>query len=92
MLINVSISQFRQNIADYIAKAKAGYTVILNDEKKGQQIAQLVGKKGFNSETFGKALNEATGVFTAQNHPEWKTKKDVAVWVDKGRLAADRNF
>lgn len=92
MIINVSISQFRQNLADYIAKVTAGHTVILENEKKDQQIIQLVGKKKFNPDTFGKALKEAIGIFTAQNHPEWQTKEDVIKWVEKGRLASDRNF
>ncbi|HZE86671.1 MAG TPA: hypothetical protein VE090_00550 [Methylomirabilota bacterium] len=91
MTIVVSISQFRQHIADYIEKARAGNTVILQDEKKGQQIIKLVGKK-FNSEAFGHALKEATGIFTAENHPEWQTKNDVINWVEKGRLDSDRTF
>lgn len=49
-------------------------------------------KKKFNPITFGKALKQATGVFTAQNHPEWQTKKDVIKWLEKTRLDADRNF
>lgn len=92
MVITVSISQFRQHISDFIAKAKEGHTVVLKDEKKGEQIVKLVAKKEFNPEIFGKALREASGVFTAQNHPEWKTKKDVVKWVEKARLAADRRF
>lgn len=92
MTITVSISQFRQHIADYIAKAKDGYTVILEDEKKGYQIAQIIGKKEFNPETFGKSLNSAAGIFTAENHPEWSSKEEVIKWVQQERKAADRNF
>lgn len=92
MTLIVSISQFRQHIADYIAKAKDGYTIVLNDEKKGEQIAQLVGKRKFNPQTFGKALKAATGVFTTNNHPEWQTKNDVIRWVKKERLASERTF
>lgn len=92
MTIVVSISQFRQHIADYIEKARSGNTVILQDEKKGQEIIQLVGKKTFNPETFGKALTAALGVFTDENHPEWKTKEDVIKWVEEGRKSADRIF
>ncbi len=92
MTIVVSISQFRQHIADYIEKAKAGNIVILQDEKKGQQIVQLVGRKQFNPETFGNALKMATGIFTAENHPEWKTQKDIVTWVANERLASERNF
>ena len=92
MTIIVSINQFRQNMADYIAKAKEGYTVILKDEKKDEQIVELVKKKVFNSETFEKALSAATGIFTEENHPEWKTKKDVITWLEEGRNASDRSF
>ncbi|KKS45190.1 hypothetical protein A3J20_03845 [Candidatus Gottesmanbacteria bacterium RIFCSPLOWO2_02_FULL_42_29] len=92
MTINVSISQFRQNIADYIAKAKDGYTVILRDEKKDEQIAMLTGKKKFNPGTFEKALMAASGIFSDKNHPEWRTKKDVVKWVEQERKAANRTF
>jgi antitoxin (DNA-binding transcriptional repressor) of toxin-antitoxin stability system len=92
MNVVVSISQFRQNIASYIEKAKKGDTVILKDEKKDEQLVQLVGKKKFNPEAFGKALKAAAGVFSAKNHPEWRTKNDVVKWVEQTRKASDRNF
>lgn len=92
MTIIVPISQFRQHIATYIEKAKSGHTVILKDEKKDQQLVQLVGKKKFNPDAFGKALKAAIGVFSVKNHPEWKTKSDVIKWVEQGREAADRSF
>ena len=92
MNIIVSVSQFRQNVSDYISKAKNGHVVILKDEKKDQQLVQLVGKKEFNPEAFGKALKAASGIFTAQNHPQWQTKNDVIKWIQKERLASDRNF
>lgn len=92
MTIVVSISQFRQNIADYLEKVKAGNTVILQDEKKDQQIAQLVGRKVFNPETFANALKTASGVFTGQTHPEWNTKTDINTWLENERKSSDRNF
>ena len=92
MNVVVSISQFRQNIASYIDKAKKGDTVILKDEKKGQQVVQLIGKKKFDPDAFGKALKAAAGVFSAKNHPEWRTKSDVIKWVQQERKAADRSF
>ena len=92
MTIIIPISQFRQHVATYIEKAKAGHTVILKDGKKDQQLVQLVGKKKFNPDAFGKALKAATGVFFAKNHPEWRTKSDVIKWVEQGRKAADRSF
>lgn len=92
MTLTVSISQFRQNIADYLSKAKEGHTIILEDEKKGQQVVQVVGKKSFNSKTFEKALIDVVGIFTEKNHPEWKTKNNVIKWVSRGRKKGDRNF
>lgn len=92
MTFIVSISQFRQHISDYIAKVQEGHIVILKDEKKNQQVVQLMGKKEFNPQTFGKALTQACGIFTTENHPEWKTKKDVISWVERQRSASDRNF
>ena len=92
MTLTISISQFRQNIADYIAKAQAGHTVIVKDEKKDQEIVELVGKKQFDPEAFEKSLRAAAGIFTEKNHPEWKTKKDVSNWVKRSRKAADRKF
>jgi len=88
----VSISQFRQNIASYIEKAKKGDTVILKDKKRGQQVIQIVGKKKFDPDAFGKALEAAAGVFSAKNHPEWRTKNDVIKWVEQTRKASDRKF
>lgn len=92
MTLTVSISQFRQNIADYIAKAAAGHKVIVKDEKKDQEIVELVGKKQFDPQAFEKSLSAAAGIFTEDNHPEWKTKKDVVNWVRKSRKSADRKF
>ena len=92
MNVVVSISQFRQNIASYIERAKKGDTVILKDEKKDEQMVQLVGKKKFDPEAFGKALEAAAGVFSAKNHPEWRTKNDVVKWVQQTRKASERNF
>lgn len=92
MTLTVSVSQFRQHIADYIAKAKDGYTVILKDERKNEEIVQLLARKQFNPEIFGKSLKLASGVFTSEKHPEWKTKRDIIKWLTKSRKAADRKF
>lgn len=92
MTLTVSVSQFRQHLSDYLAKAREGYTVILKDEKKNEEIVQIMGKKKFNPETFGESLRLATGVFTAENHPEWRTKRDVIKWLEQSRKAADRKF
>jgi antitoxin (DNA-binding transcriptional repressor) of toxin-antitoxin stability system len=92
MTLRVSISQFRQNIADYIAKAKEGYTVVLRDEKQGEEVVQLKSVRKFNPQTFSKALEAASGIFTATAHPKWKTKKDITSWLVHDRKSADRKF
>ncbi|MBI4096105.1 MAG: hypothetical protein HY425_00115 [Candidatus Levybacteria bacterium] len=92
MTLTVSVSQFRQHLSDYIAKAKDGYTVILKDEKKNEEIVQLLPRKKFDPEAFEKSLDRAAGVFTAENHPEWATKKDVVNWLKKTRKNFDRKF
>ncbi|KKR33473.1 MAG: hypothetical protein UT63_C0016G0012 [Candidatus Gottesmanbacteria bacterium GW2011_GWC2_39_8] len=92
MTITVSISDFRQHISDYLARVKAGDTVVLKDEKKNENVAKIVGQKQFDPKRFWKALKKASGTFTAKNHPEWRTKRDVIRWVEQGRAAADRTF
>lgn len=92
MTITVSISEFRQNISDYLARVKAGDTLVLKDEKKGEEIAEVVGKKRWDPVAFEKALRKVAGTFTAENHPEWRTKRDVIRWLRKTRKEADRSF
>ena len=92
MTLTVSISQFRNNISGYLDKAARGMEIVIRDEKRGQEVAQLTARKKFDLESFKKVLKKTAGVFTAENHPEWRTKEDVIKWVEKGRAAADRTF
>lgn len=92
MTITVSISDFRTNISDYLEKARSGNTIEVRDLKKDRLVAELRGKKEFDPAAFRKALDKAAGVFTAKNHPEWRTKRDVIRWVEQSRKAADRTF
>ncbi|MBM3283148.1 hypothetical protein FJY90_02745 [Candidatus Gottesmanbacteria bacterium] len=92
MTIAVSITEFRQKISDYLAQARAGHTILLKDKKKGETVAEVIGKKKFDPKTFGIALKDAMGTFTAENHQEWKTKRHVIKWVEKTRKEADRTL
>lgn len=92
MTITVSISEFRQNIADYLLRNRDGHTITIKDEKRGEIIADVIPRKKFDPIAFKKALHEAAGIFTAKNHPEWRTKRQVIQWVERGRAAADRTF
>lgn len=92
MTLTVSISEFRNNLAQYLERVANGASLLIRDEKKGRLIAEVVGKKEFDPEAFEQALDKAAGVFTAQNHPEWATKKDVIKWLRETRRNFDRKF
>ncbi len=92
MTLIVSVSQLRNNMAEYLEKVKRGNRVLIRDEKKDITIAELTPTKSFDPEAFGKALKIASGIFTAKNHPEWRTKKDVIKWLEAERKAWDRSF
>lgn len=64
----------------------------INDNNNGGLVVKVVGKKKFDPEGFGRALSSAAGVFTAKNHPEWRTKKDVIKWLEESRAHEERTF
>ncbi len=92
MTITVSISQFRQNMSDYFAKAQSGVHVVVRDEKENEDLVEIVGKKKWDPVAFTAMLDRVAGTFTAKNHPEWATKKNVERWLRKSRLADERKF
>lgn len=92
MTLTVSISELRNNLAEYLERVANGANLLVRDEKKEKLVAELVGKKEFNPVSFKKALRAAAGVFTIKNHPEWRTKRDVIRWLKKERLASERHF
>lgn len=92
MTLTVSISELRSNLAEYLERVANGANLLVRDEKKDQLVAELVGKKEFDPDAYELAMRKAAGVFTAENHPEWATKKDINKWLEKQRLASDRNF
>ncbi len=92
MTLTVSVSEFRNHLSDYLDKVSEGTRLIIKDEKKDVAIAELTPTQSFDKEAFGKALKQAAGVFTAKNHPEWRTKKDVIKWLRETRKNADRTF
>ena len=92
MIITVSISDFRNNISDYLAQAKAGYKIVLHDEKKDEDVAEVTGKKKFDPKAFQAMLDRVAGTFTAKRHPEWATRKKVEKWLRQTRMNAERKF
>ena len=92
MTLTVSISDFRNNMSKYLDKISQGNQVLIRDDKKDINVAQINPVQSFDPEAFERALDRAAGVFTAKNHPEWRTKKDVINWLRKTRKNFDREF
>jgi antitoxin (DNA-binding transcriptional repressor) of toxin-antitoxin stability system len=92
MIVTVSISDLRNNIAQYLEQVTKGTRVFVRDEKRDKIIAQISRNASFDSAAYEKALRKAAGIFTADNHPEWKSKEDIVNWLNKTRLANDRKF
>ncbi len=92
MTLTVSISELRNNLALYLDQVARGDNLVIRDEKKNLEIAQVTKTKSFNSAAYEQAMRRAAGVFTAENHPEWVTKSKVIKWLRKSRLSDDRSF
>lgn len=92
MTLFVSVSDLRNNISDYLERVTRGTRLIIRDEKRGKMIAQITKSQTFDKDAYEKAMRKAAGVFTAENHPQWRTKKDVIAWLKKSRSLSDRKF
>lgn len=92
MAVTVSVSELRNNISKYLERAMKGTRVFIRDEKRGVTIAQITKTPVFDKDAYEQSLQKVAGIFTAANHPEWKTKKDITNWLTKNRLANERKF
>ena len=92
MTITVSISDFRQNLSDYLAKVRAGHRLVLRDEKQEETIASVVPEKQWDPEMFRRTLYRVAGSISVKDHPEWATPKKIERWLRKTRLANERHF
>ena len=92
MTLTVSVSEFRNNISEYLDKVALGTHVFIHDGKKDITIAQITPVHSFDPVSFRTTLRANAGVFTAKNHPEWRTKKDVISWLRTTRKASERHF
>jgi hypothetical protein len=88
----VSISDLRKNIADYVDRVWAGDEVLIKDEKKDITKVRMTKVAGYDKVRYEKALRRVAGIFTAKNHPEWRTKKDIVNWLNNSRKADERTF
>jgi|SRR3990167_11442356 len=92
MTHTVSISDFRQNISDYISLVQQGNKIILTDKKRGKVVAEIIKRDKTEVEEYKEMLKRVAGTFTAKNHPEWATRRKVNQWLRKTRLNSNRNF
>lgn len=92
MIVTVSVSELRNNISNYLEKVMKGNRVLVRDEKRDITIAEINSTSTFDKNTYQKALQKAAGIFSEENHPEWKTKENVSDWVNKSRLSDQRSF
>ena len=92
MTITVSISQFRQNLSEYLDRVKSGYTVVLKDEKQEEEVAALTPRTKWDPDLFRRTLDAVAGSISAKDHPEWATPTKISRWLRKIRKANDRHF
>lgn len=92
MTITVSVSDLRNNISSYLDKVIKGTRVVVRDDKRGINVAEIIHTALFDKEAYEKTLRKAAGIFSSEKHPEWKTKKDVVNWMIKSRLSDERSF
>lgn len=92
MILTVSVSELRSNISQYLDRVMQGTRVLIRDEKRGKDIAQITQAFSFNKSDYERVLRKAVGIFSEENHPEWASKSQVIDWVNKSRLSDDRSF
>ena len=92
MEIKVSVSQFRNNISDYLLDVSKGVSIIIVDMKKNDLIAKVTAYKKFDVKAFQKALNQFDSESFKKCHPEWSTDKATEKWLKKSRSSSDRNL
>ena len=92
MNVTVSVSQFREDLSAYLARAQAGDKIVVRDEKRGAEVAELIGKKPFDPKAFRQVLREVAGSISAKDHPEWATPAKISRWLRRERKASERHF
>lgn len=92
MTISVSVSKLRSDISKYFDLVSKGNTVLVKNEKRGKDIAQITRRNTFDSETYDIVLKRFAGSVSAKDHPEWTTKQKVIKWVNDSRKASERSF
>lgn len=92
MTITASVTQLRDNMSWYMESVSKGTSVLVRDERKNIEIAKIVSSQGYDKEAYQKTLKRVAGVFTAEKHPEWETKKSLCEWLENSRQQSERSF
>lgn len=92
MTLTVSVSELRSNISQYLERVMKGTRVLIRDEKRDVTIAQITQASFFDKAMYEKVLRKAAGIFTEENHPEWRTQSKISDWLTKNRLSDERSF
>ncbi|OGC49983.1 hypothetical protein A2716_02935 [candidate division WWE3 bacterium RIFCSPHIGHO2_01_FULL_40_23] len=92
MNLIISISKFRDNISEYLNEVSKGNKVIIKDEKRNIEIAEVISNKRFDKKSYEAVLRRTAGVLTSKSHPEWSTKNKVKDWIRKVRGESGRSF
>lgn len=92
MIYTVSVSELRSNIALYLDRVTNGAKVVIRDEKKGVNIAQISQAVEFDPNAYEIVLRKVAGVLKSENHPEWDTEEDISRWLRTQRLNDERSF
>ena len=92
MMITVSVSEFRNNLASYLSRVLQGTKLLIKDDKRKVEFAEVKRMQTFDKESYLKALERARGTFAKERHPEWASLKRVESWLRSTRRQSDRIF
>ena len=91
----ISISDLRNSLSDYLFKVKLGDSLVIKDEKKDEEIAEIIPRKKFDQKKYAasykRMLKNLKGI-SAKDHPEWATRAKVEKWLRQTRMNAERSF
>ena len=66
--------------------------MLIRDERKNVVIAQITQTGHFDEDMYERVMRGASGILTAENHPEWKTRSSIVAGFTKNRKLDERSF
>lgn len=93
MTITVSIGDFRQNLSGYLVQVSKGHNIMIKDDKKGRNIAELNPVQNWDPTAYRAMLKRRLAhPISIKEHPEWATRAKVEKWLRRTRMADERKF